>query len=264
MPHLAEAVHTALTADGRYAQYIHQVKVSTRRKTLGMSIAPGDPGLTVHVPADATPDEVVKLLAKNSHRLGGMLVKARQYVPDHPVKELVNGAGFLWLGRSKRLRIVDGAAEPVRAVDDQGAVTLIGRWLEIDRTVLRQGAKPITDWYIREGTAWLQQEVAQHWTRMTADQSVPTVHVDDIGRKRWGVYDGHTHHVRIAWQTFQLSVPLVRHVLVHELTHAVVPYGKPHGPEFWRAFERARTGARQEAGHLHEAGRHVWMGDIAA
>ena len=117
---LAQDVRDAIVSHGRFAKHIHDVKVSTRRRTLGMAMKPGDPGITMHVPADARPDEVVTLLVKNSHRLGAMLVKARECVPDHPVKEFVDGEGFLWMGRSKRLRLVDGAPTPVRAVDDQG------------------------------------------------------------------------------------------------------------------------------------------------
>ena len=261
---LAETVRDAITEHGRFPEYIHTVKVSGRRKTLGMSIKPGDPGITLHVPTDASPDEVVNLLVKNADRLAGLVLKARQYAPDYPVKELVNGAGFLWLGRSKRLRLVDAAPEPVRAVDDRGNAGTLGRWLELDRADLHRGARPIIAWYIHHGTEWLQQETVQAWCRMASGRPIPTVRADDIGRSRWGVHDGTTNSIRIAWQTFQLSPPLVRHVLIHELTHAQVRHGAPHGPEFWRAFARARIGAREEAGRLHQAGRHVWMGDITA
>ncbi|WP_405883643.1 M48 family metallopeptidase [Streptomyces sp. NBC_01384] len=256
---LAQDVRSAITSHGRFTKHIHDVKVSTRRKSLGMTMKPGDPGVTLHVPADARPEEVVTLLVKNSHRLGAMLVKARECVPDHPVKELVNGSGFLWLGRSARLRIVDSAIAPLERVTD-------GHWwMQLRHDVVPQGAKPFIDWYTREGTAWLNQEAEAPywWARMAPGQPMPSVSVADIGRKRWGIHDGHTNSIRIAWQTLQLSVPIVRHVLIHELTHALVRSGSPHGPEFWRAFERTRIGAQEEARRLHEEGRHVWMGDVA-
>ncbi|MBC9730708.1 YgjP-like metallopeptidase domain-containing protein [Streptomyces sp. TRM68367] len=259
MPTTAPDITAALAADGRFSKYVHQVKISSRRRTLGLSIKPGEPGLTLHVPAAADTAEVITLLAKNSHRLAALILKARECPPDHPPKQLVNGSGFLWLGYSTRLKIVDDAPVPLERVHD-------GQWwMRLDRRAVQLGARPFIDWYCREGTAWLHQwHVAPSlWHSMAAGKPMPTVRVADIGRRRWGVHDGRTNHIRIAWQTLQLPPPLVRHVLVHEFTHAVVRHGKPHGPEFWRTFERSRLGAREEARRLNEEGRHVWMGDIA-
>lgn len=257
MPHAASAIQEAIAADPSLAQHIADVRVSARRKTLGMSMKPGDPGITVHVPAGVQPDDVVTLLSRSRDRIGAMLVKAREVAPDHPVKRYVSGEGYLWLGRSYRLRLVGDAPEPVQLVHT-------GQWwMQLTRVAARQGARPFIDWYSREGTRWLHPEVSRWWWLMAPGRPAPTVRVADIGYRRWGVYDGTTHEVRIAWQTLQLQPRLIRHVLVHELVHATRPSGKPHGPEFWRAFTRTMPGARQDQRDLVEAGRHIWMGDIA-
>lgn len=267
----ADEIREAIRADDRLAQHIAQVQISARRKTLGMAMSPGDDGITVQVPADTTPEDVVRLLSKNRHRIGAMLLKARQCAPDHPVKELVNGSGFLWFGRNNRLRLVDNPAETVRHVNDHGVTsergTWRGRWFELDHTALRHGAHPLVDWYIREGTAWLERQTGPLWMRMSTDRRpLPVVRAADIGRTRWGKCvrrpGQERDEVTIAWQTFQLTPDLVRHVLTHELVHAAHPGGTAHGPEFWRAFNRTETGARENARRLNEAGRHVWMGDV--
>ncbi|MEH0579066.1 MULTISPECIES: YgjP-like metallopeptidase domain-containing protein [Streptomyces] len=248
----------ALQTDGRFTKYVHQIKISTRRKTLGMSIEAGEPGITLHVPVGTPADTVISTLVENSDRLAGLIRKAREHIPDHPAKELVNGTGFLWLGRSDRLKIVDNARMTLeRAHTGQW-------WFLLSRDAVQLGARPFIDWYAREGTAWLNREAPQLWSRMAGNRPIPTVHAADIGGRRWGTYDSGKHEVRIAWQTLQLRPALVRHVLAHELTHALVRTGKPHGPEFWRAFERGHIGARQEARQLDEEGRRVWMGDIAS
>lgn len=263
----AEGVRAILAADQHIGRYIAQVKISERRKTFGLSMKPGDAGVTVHLSVRdaARPDVVLKTLRGNSHRIGAMLLKARKNAPDTPSKELVNGSGFLWLGRSKRLRLVDGPAAPVVSVFDDGTPDILGRWLELDRAAVPQGERSLIDWYVNEGTRWLRgdPETEYLWRRISGTRAAPTVRVADIGRTRWGLYRPHRHEVSIAWQTFQLSVPLVRHVLTHELVHAVRPAGTPHGPEFWRRFERARPGARQEQRELTERGKTVWMGDVA-
>ncbi|WNI20145.1 YgjP-like metallopeptidase domain-containing protein [Actinacidiphila sp. ITFR-21] len=265
------SVRAALDLHPDLGRHIATIKISTRRKSLGMSIRPGDSGITLHVPAAHTPADVVATLAENRHRIASMLHKARRTVPAIPVKELVNGASFLWLGQNNRLRLVDDAAEAVRHVDDHGTTTergtWRGRWLELDRSVVRLGGAPLISWYIQEGSAWLDAQAGPLWARIAGGRRpLPAVRAADIGRSRWGVH----HHkpnpaddtIRIAWQTFQLRPALVRHVLTHELVHAARPGGRAHGHEFWRAFERAEPGARQRERELHKEGATVWMGDV--
>ncbi|MGW3445648.1 YgjP-like metallopeptidase domain-containing protein [Streptomyces sp. NPDC001076] len=251
-------IKAALEKDARLTKYVHQVKVSTRRKTLGMSIKPGEPGITLHVPVGTSADTVIATLVGNIDRLVGLTSKAREHAPDHPPKELVNGSGFLWLGRSDRLKLVDHARVPLeRAHSGQW-------WFLLSREAMPLGARPFIDWYVREGTTWLSQEAAPMWSRMAGTRPMPTVRAADIGRRRWGTYHRGKHEVRLAWQTFQLRPTLVRHVLAHEFTHALVNARKPHGSEFWHAFERGHVGAREEARQLDEEGRRVWMGDLAS
>ncbi|MGW2223811.1 YgjP-like metallopeptidase domain-containing protein [Streptomyces formicae] len=256
----AEAIREAIATDARLAKHVAHIQISARRKTLGMTMNPGDEGITLQVPTDTTPAEVLRLLSENRDRIGAMLVKAKRYVPDHPVKTFVNGEGFLWLGRSARLCLLDNPDVMLRRASGYGT----GYWFEMDRTAIPRGAKTFIDWYSREGTAWLQTEAQQLWSRVAPFRPMPTVRAANIGRTRWGKHDGRDGRddVTIAWQTFQLPPSLVRHVLAHELTHAARPGGAVHGPEFWRAFERTEIGARQTARRLDEEGRHVWMGDV--
>lgn len=258
----ADEVREALSADDRLARHVARVQISARRKTLGMTMKPGDAGITLQVPADATPEEVIRLLSKNRDRIGALLNKANECVPDHPVKEFVGGEGFLWLGRSARLRLVNGPDVTLRHASGYGT----GYWFELDRTTVPNAVKAFVDWYSREGTAWIQTEARQIWSRMAPRRPMPTVKVANIGRTRWGKHvqrpGQERDEVTLAWQTFQLTPTLVRHVLTHELTHATRPGGASHGPEFWRTFERAEIDARQTARRIDEEGRHIWMGDV--
>jgi predicted metal-dependent hydrolase len=258
----AAEVREAIDAESRLARHVTNIQISTRRKTLGIAMSPGEAGITVQVPADSAPDDVVRLLMKNLDRIGAMLNKAKRCVPDHPVKEFVGGEGFLWLGRSARLRLVDNADVVLHHASGYGT----GYWFELDRTAVTNGARTFIDWYSREGTTWLQTEAEQIWSRMAPRQPMPTVKAGNIGRARWGKHvqrpGQDPDEVTIAWQTFQLVPAQIHHILTHELVHATRPGGTAHGPEFWRTFERAEIGARENARRLNEDGRHIWMGDV--
>lgn len=72
-------------------------------------------------------------------------------------------------------------------------------------------------------TRWAQ--VVQRWPRrvLVRDQ-----------RRRWGSC-GPDGTLRLNWRLVMLDPELMDYVVVHELTHLLVPH---HGPAFWRALER--------------------------
>jgi predicted metal-dependent hydrolase len=254
---LADQIKAALKeADLLTACAVH-VRVSARRRTLGATVEPGGQAVTIAVPAGARPADVVASMRRLNDRIVGAVLKARAVAPDHRVKDLVNGEGFDWLGRSARLRVIDGHG-PVERVRDG-----FGWWMHAERGDLeRRGGRPLVDWYCREGTAWLEQEAPAWWSRMQYGREMPALRVADIGRKRWGVYHHTPHRVTLAWQTLQLPPRMATYVLVHELAHATHPGGRPHGPEFWRVVRRALPLYERDRGDMNELGRTVWMGDV--
>ncbi|GAA2439263.1 M48 family metallopeptidase [Streptomyces glaucus] len=249
----AEQISAAVAADGILDGFTLAVRISSRRRTLGVTVEPGGTTLTIAVPAALDTQHVIAGLHRIRPRIAGHVVKARENAPDFHVPALTDGAGFTWLGRSLRLRTLDGRAPAAR----DGERLTIGRDL-----LARDGAKPIIRWYCEQGTAWLEQEAPALWSRlMPPGTPPPELRVADIGRKRWGKYEPARHRVTLAWQTMQLRPSLARYVLGHELAHATRPAGAAHGPEFWRVTERVIPLAREEQRRLAREGRTVWMGD---
>lgn len=255
---LADQIKAALEGAGLLTAYAVNVRVSARRRTLGAAIEPGGQAVTLAVPAGAQPADVADGVRRMHARIVGAAVKAQQFAPAHPVKDLVNGEGFEWFGRSARLRIVDWP-DPVQRVRDG-----FGYWMIADRGDLeRRGGRPLVDWYCREGTAWLEEAAPAWWARMGYPRPMPALRVADIGRKRWGVYAHTPHRVTLAWQAFQLPVSMATYVLVHELAHATRPGGRPHGPEFWRVVRRALPLYERDKAEMDRLGCSVWMGDVS-
>ncbi|GGX56352.1 M48 family metallopeptidase [Streptomyces noursei] len=254
---LAEDIKAALAAEHVLTAHTVHVRVSARRKSLGATVEPGGQAVTIAVPAGAQPAEVVAGVRRMHDRIVSAVLKARENAPDHPVKDLVNGEGFDWLGMPARLRVLDGRG-PVERVR-----TGSGWWLHAHRDdIERRGARPLVDWYCREGTAWLEQEAPAWWSRMTYGEPLPTLRVADIGRRRWGVYHGTPHRVTLAWQTLQLPRRMATYVLVHELAHATRPAGRPHGPGFWRVVRRVLPAFERDREDMNEHGRRAWMGEV--
>lgn len=169
----------------------------------------------------------------------------KEALKTEPVtKELVDGEGYLYLGRSHQLRIVD--------TDDRRVRLHRGR-LILPQSSADSGHEQIIEWYRTTGLAWLKPR-AKDWSRRLRVEP-RTVEVADLGSK-WGsaLPSG---RVRIHWATMQLPPALVEYVLAHELAHLREPH---HGPAFWQVLGRAMPDSEQRKRALAEAGTSVWMG----
>lgn len=221
----------------RIADLAFEVRRSPRRKTLGLTVD-RDGDLVVHAPTDADESELLRWTRRKLlwvHRklaIKGLVSKAASG------PEFVSGETFFYLGRSHRLQVTEQQHEPLRCE---------GRMF-----YLRTDAKPrATDhfrwWYIETGSAWVEGRVKL--LSRKAGAIAASVNVRDLGH-RWGSC-GRKGAVYFNWRLLQLPVRLVDYVVAHELVHL---HEGHHGPEFWRALERALPGAMERREQLRVEG----------
>ncbi|WP_421107799.1 M48 family metallopeptidase [Streptomyces sp. NEAU-S77] len=221
-----------------------QVVVRPRRRTLGIEITL-DGGLLFAVPADADPRAVADAVRSRLPRLADEVRRRREY-PAEPVKELVGGTGFAYLGRRHRLKLVP-AGEGQR-------VRLHLGWLELPRPAApEEGGQCIAEWYAERGSRWLA-------TRMSSLAGVigvspRSVAARDLGR-RWGAC-GPDGSITVHWAVMQLPTALVDLVLVHELCHLREP---GHGPRFQREVRLALPDADARERRFAEEEPLLWRG----
>lgn len=213
------------------------VSVSDRRKNVRLTVE-RDASVTAVIPPQVSRKELTKIIEAKRSWLYGKLAEKRDLGRPAPDREFVSGEGFLYLGRSYRLRIVES-----------GKVRLIRGRLELPQGA---GARELVDWYRRVGTPWLIKR-AQPWiTRLGVR---PTgLQVRRLGY-RWGSCsrDG---RVNIHWATMQLPPSLIDYVLVHELAHLHRP---DHSAEFWRIVERALPCHENYRERLRRAESDLWL-----
>lgn len=168
-------------------------------------------------------------------------------MPCHPVKDIVSGEGFAYLGRRLRLLVVDELETPIEHA---------GAWLRLRRPRTRAaGAAAIIDWYTEQGRAWLPKRAAQWAPRLALD--VPVIDVRDLGR-RWGTRTA-GNEVHIHWAAMQLSPELIDVIIVHELVHLLHPY---HDVAFKQRVSAALDDRRTREAQLIEAERAAWLGSV--
>jgi len=156
-----------------------------------------------------------------------------------PKKQLVNGEGFPYLGRSYRLLLVDEQEAPVKL--EQGR-------FKMARAHAAAGRDHLIRWYTQRASAWLTTRVGRFQGRLGVEPAGLTV--QDLGF-RWGSC-GKAGRLFFHWRTILLPPRVVEYVIVHELAHLHEPH---HTPAFWARVERAMPDFAE---------RKRWLGENAA
>lgn len=218
-----------------------EVGGNKRRATLTIE---RDGSLRLRAAPDVDAVELQEFLASKRQWIYRKLAEKEALHHEPVTKELVDGEGFLYLGRSHRLRITDAGDDTVRLHR--------GRLL-LPRGRVPDGYRAIIDWYTRCGISWLRPHVRDWANRLRVDAG--HLEVADLGHK-WGAATA-AGRIRIHWATMQLRPPLVDYVLAHELAHVREPH---HGPAFWHLLGRAMPDYEQRRTELARLGARLWLG----
>lgn len=158
-----------------------------------------------------------------------------------PRKEFVGGEGFLYLGRTHRLKMVDDQGTPLKLVNGRFAL----------RHDAQAGAREhFIRWYSERARVWLSGRVADYQSRM--EVAPAGVKVQDLGY-RWGSC-GKGDWLYFHWKTILLPPRIAEYVVVHEIAHLHEPH---HTPAFWLRVERAMPDYVQRRAWLAEHGIDV-------
>ncbi|MFD8556387.1 M48 family metallopeptidase [Streptosporangium canum] len=223
-----------------------RVRIRPRRRTLGIEVAP-DGSVLLAVPADADVKEITETLLANIDRVARAVRRRTAEGAEQPVKELVDGEHFSYLGRSYRLRLQE---EP------EARVRLVSGWLELPvGEGASAGRRAIVDWYTARGRRWCKEHVSALASR--AGVPVPSVGVRDLGG-RWGERrtDG---SIALHWAVMQMSPPLIELVLAHELTHLRTAR---HSPVFREQLAMLVPGLEGLERQLAVEAQVVWRGHV--
>lgn len=158
-----------------------------------------------------------------------------------PHKAFVDGEGFLYLGRTHRLKLVPAQDQPLKLAS--------GRFL-MRRDVAHDGRDHLIHWYAERARPWLAGRVQEHAEHMGVKPA--GVRVQDLGY-RWGSC-GKGDWLYFHWKTILLPTRIAEYVVVHEMAHLYEPH---HTPEFWLRVERAMPDFARRKAWLAEHGMDV-------
>jgi predicted metal-dependent hydrolase len=219
-----------------------ELRRSSRRQTLEITVDRGGE-LTLSAPEGISDEALRAFVGRKRMWVYRQLARRDALAPKVPEKAFVDGEGFLYLGRSYRLRLLDDS-------QTDRAVKLEKGRLLMPRSLAATGSTHLVRWYIAHAKPWLAAVVKEYADRMQVDPA--GVRVQSLGY-RWGSC-GKGGWLNFHWKTILLPAHIARYVVVHELAHLHEPH---HTPEFWNVVERAMPDHELRRQWLAEHGKSV-------
>lgn len=213
------------------------VRRSVKRRTMQITVErTGE--LILSAPPEVDIAQLCDFVKKKRFWIYTKLAEKDRLQRHVPRKEFVGGEGFLYLGRSYRLKLVDTQDKPLKLVHSRFAL--------LDDAQI--GAREhFIRWYCERARVWLSRRVVEYQSRM--EVSPEGVKVQDLGY-RWGSC-GKGDWLYFHWKTILLPARIAEYVVVHEMAHLHEPH---HTPAFWRCVERAMPDYLQRKTWLAEHG----------
>lgn len=216
------------------------VRRSGRRRTMQITVErTGE--LVLCAPPDVDDAHLRKFVAEKRFWIYTKLAEKDRLKRSVPRKEFVGGEGFLYLGRSHRLKLVDEQGVPLKLVNGRFALR---------RDALPTAREHFIRWYSERAKAWLAVKVGEYQSRM--EVAPAGVKVQDLGY-RWGSC-GKGDWLYFHWKSILLPARIAEYVVVHEIAHLHEPH---HTPAFWLRVERAMPDFAQRKAWLAEHGIDV-------
>jgi len=213
---------------------------SDRRKTIQITVERSGE-LSIVAPSKVSAEHLVDFVEEKLLWVHTKIVEKSRLQQRAPAKEFVEGEGFLYLGKSYRLRLVE------RQLVDLSLKN--GRFCMRKNSVHR-GRDVFVSWYTRRAQQWFEKHVAEYTNRMGV--ITKNVKVQDLGF-RWGSF-GSEGRVSFHWKAILLPPRIAEYVIVHELAHA---HHQDHSADFWIKVEQHLPDWRWRKTWLAENGIQV-------
>ena len=217
-----------------------RVRYGARRRTMQITVERNGE-LVLSAPPEVNEAKLRAFVQEKRFWIYTKLAEKDRLQRQVPRKEFIGGEGFLYLGRSHRLKLVGEQDAPLKLT--------AGRFC-LETNALPAARTHFIHWYSERARIWLSGRVAVYQSRM--EVAPAGVKVQDLGY-RWGSC-GKGDWLYFHWKAILLPARIAEYVVVHEIAHLHEPH---HTPAFWLRVERAMPDYAQRKAWLAEHGIDV-------
>jgi len=214
---------------------------------MGISIE-RDGAVMVKVSHQAELNDIENFISEKKIWIYQKLAQKKALNREKPKREFVNGQGFLYLGKSYRLKLVEnnGQSRP-KKLRNGTAVSLKQGYFQVPESEKKNARQHFVSWYTEKTEKKLKERIPRYDKRIGIQ--VEKLRVSDLGH-RWALFSRH-RTISFNWRAVMAPIWVFDYILVHELAHMVE---RPHSKKFWRIVERIMPGYEEQARWLNENG----------
>jgi len=218
----------------------------SNRKSMGISIE-RDGTIMVMAPHQAELIDIEKFVSEKRIWIYQKLAKKKALNRKKPMREFVNGQGFLYLGKSYRLKLIDDAGIKPGKSWKTTPLRLWHGYFELAETEKAKARNHFISWYRKQIKKQLKERIPRYDKRIGV--TVKDVRILDLGH-RWASC-GRNGSINFNWRSVMAPVWVFDYILVHEMVHMIE---RGHSDRFWSMVSRVIPDYEEYARWLNENG----------
>ena len=218
----------------------------SNRKSMGISIE-RDGVVIVKTPYQVELNEIEKFISEKKVWIYQKLAKKKALNREGPKREFVNGQGFLYLGKSYRLKFIDDAGIGSGKLPKAAPLRLWHGYFELAESEKTGARNHFVSWYRKQIKRQLKERVQRYDKRIGV--TVKDIRILDLGH-RWASC-GRNGVINFNWRSVMASIWVFDYILVHEMVHLIE---STHSDRFWRLVSRVMPDYKEHASWLNENG----------
>jgi len=218
----------------------------SNRKSMGISIE-RDGKIIVTAPHQVELIDIEKFVSEKRIWIYQKLAKKKALNREGPKREFVNGQGFLYLGKSYRLKLIDDAGIKPGKSWKTAPLRLWHGYFELAETEKAKARGHFISWYRKQIKKQLKERIPRYDKRIGV--KVKDVRILDLGH-RWASCS-RNGSINFNWRSVMAPVWVFDYILVHEMVHMIE---RGHSDRFWSMVSRVIPDYEEYARWLNENG----------
>lgn len=193
--------------------------IQTNRKTISIYVEP-DGSITVRAPKNVDLHKINSIVDLKRPWIYKGIAELKELNSAKANRDLVNGEGYLYMGRSYRLKIERNLKLPL---------SLTQGFFRLDEKQTHEAKKHFINFYKEKGRKHITERVDYFKKKVGVEPK--SIRIMDL-KKRWASR-GKTR-LNFHWKVMLAPISVIDYVIVHELAHLKK---EDHSPQFWEIVE---------------------------
>jgi len=222
----------------KYSDIIFNLQ-RNKRKTVSIYVEPTGE-INVLAPEKISEDDLNQIIEKKRYWIHKSLLEMELLNETKVEREIKNGEGFLYLGKSYKLKILKNLKTPLTL--RQGRF-----YLDKDSSINAQ--KHFKEFYKNKGRIHISARIEYFKNKIGVNP--PQLRVMELGN-RWGSCSG--RYINFHWKVMMAPMKIIDYVIVHELAHLIETN---HTDKFWELVESVIPDYKQKKEWLKTNGANL-------